>query len=323
VRRGGLGSPHRHRGWTGALAVLAVALAVAAPAAAKEVPFLSGHVVDEAHLLPPDRAAALEEKLTRFEAETTAQVVVLTVDSLEGDPLEDYSVRVAQKWGLGQAKADNGVLLLISRDDRKLRIEVGYGLEGALTDLQSGRIIRNVIVPRFKAGDYPGGIDAGVDAILGAIQGEPGAVPEDTGPAPGQNLDLGARALMGLIFFLVVGLFSMIALFTKGCQSWFLYLFLMPFYFTFPLAIFGAGGAILGVIWVVAFPILRLFFDHTSRGKHVMKTTPWLHSLSTWAATSSSRGGRGGFGGGGFSGGGGGFSGGGGSFGGGGASGSW
>lgn len=283
---------------------------------AKEVPFLSGRVVDEAQLLPPDQAQAIEEKLRRFEEQTGDQVAVLTVDSLDGEALEDYSLRVAETWGLGQKEKDNGVLLLIARDDRKLRIEVGYGLEGQLTDLQSGRIIRNVIVPRFKAGDYPGGIDAGVDAILGTLSGEPGAIPEDTGPAPGQSMDLAGRAIMGLIFFLVVGVFSLVALFTKGCQSWFLYLFLMPFYFTFPLAIFGTGGVLLGVLWVIAFPILRLFFDRTPRGKRLMRTTPWLHSLSTWAATSSSRGG-GGFGGGG------GFSGGGGSFGGGGASGSW
>jgi uncharacterized protein len=302
--------------WAVTLALVAVGLLAAAFAGAKEVPFLSGRVVDEAGLLPPDRAAALEQKLASFEDATGAQVVVLTVASLDGEVLEDYSVRVAETWKLGQEKADNGVLLLVSRDDRKLRIEVGYGLEGALTDLQSGRIIRNAIVPRFKAGDYPGGIDAGVDAILGAIRGEPGAVPEDSAASPSQNLGLGARALMGLIFFVVVGVFSLIALFGKGCQSWFLYVFLMPFYFTFPLAIFGAGGAILGMTWLIAFPILRLFFDRSPRGKRMMRTTPWLSSLSTWAATSSSRGG-GGFGGGG------GFSGGGGSFGGGGASGSW
>lgn len=296
-----------------ACALVAV-LASVVPAAAKEVPFLSGRVVDEAGLLPPDRAAAIEEELRRFEEATGAQVVVLTVESLEGEVLEDYSLRVAETWGIGREAEDDGVLLLVARDDRQLRIEVGYGLEGELTDLEAGRIVRNVVVPRFKAGDYPGGIEAGVDSILGTLRGEPGAVPEDAAPLPGEELDLMGRALMGVVFTIVVGLFSLIALFGKGCQSWFLYAFLLPFYFTFPLAIFGPAGVLLGVLWLIAFPILRLFFDRSPRGRRIVRTTPWLHGLSTWAATSSSRGG--GFGGGGFSGGGG-------SFGGGGASGSW
>lgn len=284
------------------------------PAAAKEVPFLSGRVVDEAGLLPADRRASLEEELRSFEEATGAQVAVLTVESLEGEVLEDYSLRVAETWELGRSGEDDGVLLLVARDDRKLRIEVGYGLEDELTDLEAGRIVRNVIVPRFKAGDYPGGIEAGVDAILGTIRGEPGAVPDDPSPSPGGDLDLVGRGFMGLIFFVVVGLFSLIALFGKGCQSWFLYAFLLPFYFTFPLAIFGPAGVVLGFAWLVAFPILRLFLDRTPRGRRLVRNSPWMSGLSTWAATSSSR--SGGFGGGGFSGGGG-------SFGGGGASGSW
>lgn len=299
----------------GVLAVACWALIAALPSAAKEVPFLSGRVVDEADLLSPDRAAAIEERLQAFEQQTGAQVVVLTVESLEGEVLEDYSLRVAETWGLGREAQDDGVLLLVARDDRQLRIEVGYGLEGELTDLEAGRIVRNVIVPRFKAGDYPGGIEAGVDSILGTIQGDPGAVPEDPSSLPGEGLDLMGRGLMGLVFFVVVGTFSMVALFGKGCQSWFLYVFLLPFYFTFPLAIFGPAGVILGFLWLIVFPVLRLFLDRTPRGRSIVRTTPWLHSLSTWAATSSSRGG-GGFGGGGFSGGGG-------SFGGGGSSGSW
>lgn len=300
----------------GAALLLAWAACLAAvPAAAKEIPYLSGRVVDEAGLLPPDRTAALEEELRRFEEETGAQVVVLTVESLEGEVLEDYSLRVAETWGIGREAEDDGVLLLVARDDRQLRIEVGYGLEGELTDLEAGRIVRNVIVPRFKAGDYAGGIEAGVGSILGTVRGEPGAVPEDPAHLPGEELDLVGRGLMGLIFFVVVGTFSMLALFGKGCQSWFLYVFLLPFYFTFPLAIFGSAGMLLGFVWLIAFPILRLFFDRSPRGRQIVRTTPWLSGLSTWAATSSSRGG-GGFGGGGFSGGGG-------SFGGGGSSGSW
>jgi uncharacterized protein len=296
-------------------AVLGLVLVLlAAAAAAKEVPYLSGRVVDEAGIVPPDAAARIEETLRAFEEETGAQVAVLTVPSLEGEVLEDYSLEVAETWGLGREGVDDGVLLLVARDDRQLRIEVGYGFEGALTDAEAGRIVRNLIVPRFKAGDYGGGIEAGVDAVVGTLRGEEGLIPEDAGPLEGAPTDLGARLGMGAIFFVVVGLFSVIALFGKGCQSWFLYVFLIPFWTAFPLAIFGAGGAVLGLAWIVLFPLLRAFFGRSHRGKRLVRDTPWLHGLSTWAATSSSRGG--GFGGGGFSGGGG-------SFGGGGSSGSW
>ncbi len=296
------------------LALLAL-LGGAAGAAAKEVPFLSGRVVDEAGLLPPDRAAALEEELRRLEEETGAQVVVLTVESLEGEVLEDYALRVAETWEIGRGDGiDDGVVLLVSRDDRKLRIEVGYGLEGVLPDLAAKRIIDGAIVPRFKAGDFAGGVEAGVDSIAGAIREEPGAVPEEAsrvGSAP----DLAGRGLMGLVFFLVVGTFSMAALGAKGCQGWSLYAFLIPFYFTFPLAIFGAAGLALGFAWLIGFPLLRLFLDQTPVGRRFQTTSPMMRSFGRMAASS------GGFRGGG--GGGGGFSGGGGSFGGGGASGSW
>lgn len=298
-----------------AVAVLAALLS--STAAAKEVPFLSGRVVDEAGIVPPDTAARIEEKLRAVEEETGAQVAVLTVESLEDEVLEDYSLLVAETWGLGRAGEDDGVLLLVARDDRKLRIEVGYGLEGALTDAEAGRIVRNVIVPQFKAGQYAEGIEAGVDSIVGTIRGEEGAIPEDQGgmTVDGAPATWWQRGLMGLIFFSVVGIFSATALFGKGCQSWFLYVFLIPFWTAFPLAIFGPAGAVLGVAWLIAFPILHLFLGKSPRGKSIVKNTPWLHGMSTWAATSSR-------GGGGF-GGGGGFSGGGGSFGGGGSSGSW
>jgi uncharacterized protein len=299
-----------------AFVVLAAAPGVTATAAALEVPYLSGRVVDEAGLLPPDRAAALEEELRRLEEETGAQVVVLTIPSLEGEVLESYALEVAETWGIGRERADDGVLFLISRDDRQLRIEVGYGLEGVLPDLAASRIIRNLVVPEFKAGDYPGGIEAGVGAIAGAIREEPGAVPDDppgvTGP------DLAGRGFMGLVFLFVVGTFSLTALGTKGCQGWFLYLFLLPFWFIFPTVILGPPfGLVPGFAWLVLFPILRLFFDHTPAGKRFRTRSPMMRGLGRMAASS------GGFRGGGFGGGGGGFSGGGGSFGGGGASGSW
>src|SRR5206468_11044657 len=115
--------------------------------------------------------AALTRDLEAHEMKTSNQVAVLILPSLEGEPLESFSHRVGTTWKLGQKGTDNGVLLLLALRERKVRIEVGYGLEGTLTDLRSAHIIRNDIVPRFRAGDLPGGIAAGVHAILGTIEG--------------------------------------------------------------------------------------------------------------------------------------------------------
>lgn len=151
---------------------LLLLLALAVPAAALDVPPLTGHVNDDAHILSPQTRLRLEQALTDFERSDSTQIVVLTIPSLQGDSLEDYSIRVAQSWGIGQKGKDNGALLLVDRDDHKVRIEVGYGLEGRLTDLISGRIVDNVIVPRFKAGDFDGGVTAGVVAMIQAVRGE-------------------------------------------------------------------------------------------------------------------------------------------------------
>lgn len=144
---------------------------VAASAWALDVPPLTGRVVDLAHVLPADVAASLTSDLETHETKTSNQVVVLILPSLDGEPIEQLSHRVATTWKLGQKGTDNGVLLLIALRERKVRIEVGYGLEGTLTDLRSAHIIRNEIVPRFRDGDLPGGIAAGVHAILGTIEG--------------------------------------------------------------------------------------------------------------------------------------------------------
>jgi uncharacterized protein len=138
---------------------------------ALEVPPLTGRVVDLAGVLPVHDSDALTNQLKAHEEKTGNQVAVLILPSLEGEPLEEYSHRVATTWKLGQKGTDNGALLLIALKERKLRIEVGYGLEGTLTDLRSSRIIRQEIVPRFKAGDIPGGVRAGTDAILKTIEG--------------------------------------------------------------------------------------------------------------------------------------------------------
>ena len=154
--------------------VFAIALGVCCSTSlvAREIPFLSGHVIDEAGILEAGTRETLESQLATHEAETSNQVVVLIIPSLDGEVLEEYSLRVAETYKLGQADKDNGVLLLIARDDRKLRIEVGYGLEGSLTDALSSRIIRNEIVPHFRDGDFDRGVASGTDAILAAIAGE-------------------------------------------------------------------------------------------------------------------------------------------------------
>ena len=144
---------------------------------AVEVPALSGRINDLAGLLLQEQASRLEEQLTQFEQQTGHQIAVLTIRSLGGDALEDFSIRVAEAWKIGQKGFDNGAILLIVRDDRKLRIEVGYGLEGVMPDAIASRIIREVIVPRFRDNDFGGGIEAGVDAIMKVTQGE--KLPED------------------------------------------------------------------------------------------------------------------------------------------------
>jgi len=136
-----------------------------------DVPSLTGRVVDLAHVLPASTVDSLSAQFADHEAKTSNQVAVLIIPSLDGDALEEFSHRVATTWRLGQKGTDNGVLLLVVPQERKLRIEVGYGLEGVLTDARSAQIIRNIIVPRFRAGDLPGGITAGVQAIVGTIEG--------------------------------------------------------------------------------------------------------------------------------------------------------
>ncbi|HEY1606822.1 MAG TPA: YgcG family protein [Allosphingosinicella sp.] len=153
--------------------VLLLLLAVATPAAAQDLPKLTGRVVDTADLLNPQDEAALTQKLEAVQQATTRQFVVVTVPDLQGYPIDDYGVRLGRAWGIGQKGANNGIILLISKSERKVRIEVGYGLEPIVTDAFSGRVIRNDIIPHFKQNDYPGGINAGVDAIVQQLQAPP------------------------------------------------------------------------------------------------------------------------------------------------------
>ncbi len=291
---------HRARG----LLLVALCL-VAGTLAALEVPYLAGRVNDQAMLLGDAYEAELEERLRQLEEETGAQVVVLTVPSLDGDPIEDFAIRVVEAWKLGRSGIDDGVLILISRDDRRMRIEVGYGLEGALTDAQSGRIIDGLMAPRFRSGDFDGGVDAAVGAVSAAVRGEELELPRETESDRGGDPS-------SVIFFFIFGMpFIMAALSSKGPAGWILGLSLTPFFFAAPAILLGVkAGVVAAILWLVAFPILRLILPKQMVGRG-----------------SGSRGGTfwgpmgGGGGGGGFSGGG--FSGGGGSFGGGGASGGW
>jgi uncharacterized protein len=291
------------------IALVVCALLVAGGVSAVEVPYLAGRVNDQADLLGDAFEARLEERLRALEEETGAQVAVLTIPSLGGDPIEDFSLRVVETWKLGRAGVDDGVLILIARDDRRLRIEVGYGLEGALTDAQNGRIIDHVMAPRFRQGDFEGGVEGAVEIVSAAIRGEELELPE-------RRSEQRMPSLATLIFFIIFGLpFINAALASRGAAGWILYLFLTPFFFALPAAIFGAGvGLFVAAAWLIGFPLLRLIMPKgpttgTSRGGGGVFWGPFLGG-----------GGGGGFGGGGF---GGGFSGGGGSFGGGGASGGW
>ena len=179
-------------------ALLAVALAAPALAQGLEVPPLTGRVVDRADVLGASAEAALAARLEAHEDSTSNQVVVLTVPSLEGEVLEPYATRVFRTWGLGQAGQDNGVLLLVAIADRELRIEVGYGLEGSLTDAAAGAIIRSEIVPRFREGDFEGGVLAGVEAILGRLDGTV-APPRLASGDPGAPTHLGVLVILSLV----------------------------------------------------------------------------------------------------------------------------
>jgi len=293
--------------------LLAVAaLLVAAAAQAVDVPFLAGHVNDTAGLLGPAERDRVESLLAELERTTGAQVVVLTVESLAGEAIEDYSLRVAETWKLGQREKDNGVLVVVASADRKMRIEVGYGLEGVLTDARSRRILDEVMRPRFRAGDFAGGIAGAAETIAGFVRGEEALPAEAVGGTRFQDAPWWGRLLAFSLFALVVGVFSLVAVFGPGCQAWFMYVFLMPFYFAFPAAILAPpfGVATLAA-WVVAFPILKLWLGKSPSGRAFLKRHPGWTKIGT--ASHSSGGGSGS----------GGYSGGGGSFGGGGASSSW
>ena len=166
-----------------AIVVFALVLASAfvVPAFADvAVPQLTGRVVDQTGTLSSGDIAALSQKLRDFETRKGSQLAVLIVPTTQPETIEQYSIRVAEAWKIGRKKIDDGAILVVAKNDRHLRIEVGYGLEGALTDVTSRRIIDEIITPKFRTGDFGGGISDGVDRMIKVIDGEPLPVPSPT-----------------------------------------------------------------------------------------------------------------------------------------------
>lgn len=278
----------------------AATLFLTTSAQARDVPPLTGRIVDLAHVLPNSTTDSLTAQLAAHETQSSNQVAVLIVPSLEGEAIEEFSHRVATTWKLGQKGTDNGVLLLVAIQERKVRIEVGYGLEGVLTDIRSAQIIRNEIVPRFRAGDIPGGVTGGVTAIVKTIEGTYQA-PDKA--VPRKENDIIEQVVVAVLIGLFVGL-----------------LFMNIHRLIGPIA--GAGVTTLLAPWVVPALmasgitlLLLLTIGASGTGGRRSRSS----GIDDWVWYSS----RGGGWGGGSFGGGGGFSGGGGDFGGGGASGNW
>ncbi|TGN06969.1 TPM domain-containing protein [Leptospira ilyithenensis] len=172
-----------------------------------DVPELSKRVTDRAGILSEETIAKLETKLKAHEESTSNQIAVFTLPSLEGEAIEEIAIQVFDKWKLGQKSKNNGVLFLIAPTERKMRIEVGRGLEGALTDVQAYRIIQKEIKPRFKAGDINGGVEAGVDAIIGTISGEYAPSEDDISTTTTGGTENHAVYLIVAAVILFVGLF--------------------------------------------------------------------------------------------------------------------
>ena len=317
-----------------ALALFLVLLAPVHLARCEEVPYLTGRVNDYAQILSEQARQALSEQLKAHEDRTTNQVVVLTIPSLQGESIEDYANEVFNDWKLGQQGQDNGILIVVVPDERKMRIEVGYGLEPELTDVEASRIIRNVMAPRFKEGDYDGGITEGAVAVMSLLEGQEipeTALMEDTSESStlsgfseleSPDMPWTARILLGAFIFGIIGLFTIIGIVTPGF-GWFLYLFLIPFWASFPIVVLGLKGAmVLFVIYLIGYPVAKLSIRKTEWFKKAKTDLATKGRASIGGFTFSSSGSGSSWSSGGSSSSGG-FSGGGGSSGGGGASGGW
>ncbi len=294
---------------------------------AADIPRLTSRITDKAQLLSSETVARLTELLKQHEEKTGNQVAVLIISTLDGETVEGYASRVFESWKLGQKDKDNGVLLVVVPKDRMMRIEVGYGLEGVLTDLTSGRIIRDVMAPRFKEGNYDAGVTAGVEALVQVLNG--GVLPEvaadskkvDSAGFSLQTASLPVRILVGLFVFAILGVFSVIGIITPGGTGWFLYVFMIPFWIIFPFFLFGfTAFLVCAASHLLLYPIVKVLIGRTAWHKQIKldlknngKTSVFgftFHARGSGVSSSSSSSGSS-------------FSGGGGSSGGGGASGSW
>ncbi|HEU0100639.1 MAG TPA: TPM domain-containing protein [Allosphingosinicella sp.] len=200
--------------------LLLLLLLVAAPAAAQDFPKLTGRVVDAANIIPPADEAALTQKLEAVETASSRQLVVATIPSLQGYDIADYGYQLGRHWGIGQKGANNGILLLVAPNEKKVRIDVGYGLEPIMTDALSHQIITGRILPAFKQGDFPGGINAGADAIIEQLQAPPEQAEQKALAAqkaqPRQGGRSGGGSIFPLIFWGIVFLFVILPMLRRG-----------------------------------------------------------------------------------------------------------
>jgi len=239
--------------------------------AALDVPYLTGRVTDNARILSTETVRFLTDSLKAHEDRTGNQIAVLTVRTLEGDPIEDFANRVLREWRLGQKGRDNGILIVVAPDDRRMRIEVGYGLEGTITDGTAGQIIRTVMTPRFRNGDYNGGITEGAMAVVRLLEGGRLAEPEggageksNSSHIQAPDLPIMERILIGSFIFGIIGLFTVIGVLTPGV-GWFLYLFLIPFWAMFPIIVVGVKGAFTCLAaYLVAFPVAKMLVKRSN-----------------------------------------------------------
>jgi len=280
--------------------------ALAVPPAPKDIP-----VVDQTNTLSDEQKQALASKIAKERTDTGNEIAILMVKSLDGEAIEDYSLQVARGWGVGQKERNSGVLLLVAKDDRKLRIEVGYGLEGALPDIRAARIIQDRITPQFKQGKYYEGVDSGVDGIVAAIHGEK----DPQLQAGGSKAKNSWLDLVGQFFWVIILVPVWLGSVLARTKSW-----------------WGGGviGAVAGVVLglfmgflfigigaIVVFALLGLLLDkkvseNYAKAAHGKGDPPSWWAGGPWIGGGGTGGSSGGFGG--FSGG---------SFGGGGSNGSW
>jgi len=295
------------------LALSFSALAQGPTAGLQPVPPLTARVTDLTGTLTADQQTALEQKLAAFEAAKGSQLALLIVPTTHPEEIEQYSIRVVEKWKLGRGvvggkKVDDGALLLIAKDDHRIRIEVGYGLEGVLTDAMSSRIISETITPAFRQSNFYEGIDAGLEQMMKLIEGEPLPPPEHTWQ--GSEHHWGPSILPELFFAVLVGSVVLRAIFGRTVGS------ILTGLGAGALVYVGGYALVFAVLAAIAGTLITMLMG-------VPRGSGWSSYPRSGGFGGGWGGYGGGFGGGGFGGGGGGFSGGGGGFGGGGSSGSW